>query len=385
MLRQFNSGLVANETAESPAFLAIYIAAKENDNAAIEKIRAEYGSLDIYEDGSQYGYPKDIHTNIDLFDKDSPDVIDFYQFHIKKITPLALLAYQGNEEAVNFLLSQGANERFAAYGYARAGNIDKVDNLISRSIKEHPGINLGFIKFRIEPGICVLFALCGYHDAGFLANQDNLLCLLTQSKLRRGLYKIINKYKLYPYEMEKLYSKAVQLSHLINQYNLTFDQALLWATHSELYFWFRDSIELVKRDELPFQAILIIASYMLPSLSVIDAEVFYEKMTLDAHRIPLVNDLKNYEAPEFTQACEKAQSNKELYDLLRQDPSPLSKLSLFNGKNLLHGCKQLLSLEPKNSTTNMLDRHYSRLHSRLKSGYYKNPSQSGIMPPSFTH
>ena len=204
-------------------------------------------------------------------------------------TPVTLLAQQGKEEVVTFLISEfNANRDYAVRGYAQGGHTTQVDALLAFANRDDAvwGYALGGHTTQVDALLALGanrdYAVRGYALGGHIANSEKLLRLmaLTDNKLLRNAL----SQRASNNTSHVLLKKSYGLTRLMKENHLSYPWARVFTP--TLNFLFLQGHLLMEKGKLPLEMLLKISSFI---------SGFSEKNTLtllSRHYVPESNILK---------------------------------------------------------------------------------------------
>lgn len=402
-----------NDLAQSITYLfnTIYNAAKNKDVATLQQLREQYRPIKLkpYSNVAMLTDEKRYYTFPNsLFSQDN-----YLCVYSNGTTPIQLLASQGEIEAVDFLLSHGAdpyeavlgyamqeiyNKKDAILGYAFIGNAEKVNQLIANEIS-------------IDSLEKDCAAIQGYSMGGYLElaaeiiNRYSSVNILAQSAfaLARhypachpafGYPAILQQYYAYlannaPITLQTVLSYGFthdlvktssieKLNHLIVKFNLNYHQAAAWIDPA-FFTMAMDGVALVRNEKLPLDVFTTILG-LVSRLNYNETLATFDQITLNCHLILLKNAIDLYNKPlydshrfhsnrakSFKQACEEVKSTKELHGLIRYQHRLFTHPEEARINNQLSKAHELpLKNNVNDKFTEILEKLDQRLEGRYK-------------------
>lgn len=186
-------------------------------------------------------------------------------------------AKAGHVQQVNDLLGRGGDRASAILGYAISGHIKEVNQLIVDEIG-------------------IVDAVNGYENGGYL-NKDNILSLMSYTDdktLRKALIRRLDPSG----QLDGLYHKATHLNRLINEYKVNFEQANRSQSLSTK-IWFLQGQQLVKTDRLIKDIYFHIGS-LLTGLSAKETKKIFDLINKDLYFQAMESSMQKYKLSIFS-------------------------------------------------------------------------------------
>lgn len=256
-------------------------------------------------------------------------------------TPISLLAAEGDDESVQFLLdkfggskdwagcgyargkhveranemiAKGASKKWVLCGYAQGGHVDEV-NLLMKEIKEGKAAALGYLGGNSINKIIVT-----------LTDDKKLRNLLIDEAIKKNL--LLGKPKTLQLKMEKA-------NTFIRMHDFNHAQTDVLVNRSVtdifvLYTWFLQGIQLVQKGEMLFEIYCHVTVH-LASLSVSDSmdlcekiSFYFPKKFLMDNLNKLANDKSSFfsdKAKQLFFICDAGKTKQGLATILDQEKS----------------------------------------------------------------